>query len=293
MYKFDIARKCGRPPYDAVLMLKVLVLQIFYNLYDDQSEFQIRDRYSFCRFLSLSPDGKVPDTKAIWVFRERFKKLELFDKFFTELLAQIDAAGFTACKGQIADAAFIPTPKERDSREENARIQAGEIPEDRSESRRRQKDVDARWTQKHGNSHDAYKNHIRVDNPHKVIHHYAVTSTEVHDSQVFEQLLDESSTSAVVWAESAYRDKAREQVLAHANFRSRIYRETTRGRPLSKRAQKAHRKPSKVRSQVENVFAQQVDRLIRTMSQARAAVKIGFVNLLYNMCRYAWLAATG
>ena len=43
----------GRPPYDSVLMFKILVLQALYNLSDDQIEFQIRDRLSFMRFLGL------------------------------------------------------------------------------------------------------------------------------------------------------------------------------------------------------------------------------------------------
>ena len=43
--------KGGRPPYDAVLMVKVLVLQTLYTLSDDQAEYQIRDRLSFMRFL--------------------------------------------------------------------------------------------------------------------------------------------------------------------------------------------------------------------------------------------------
>jgi hypothetical protein len=42
--------KGGRPPYDTVMMFKVLVLQALYSLSDDQAEFQIQDRLSFMRF---------------------------------------------------------------------------------------------------------------------------------------------------------------------------------------------------------------------------------------------------
>ena len=51
----------GRKPYDSVFMFKILVLQSLYNLSDDQTEFQIRDRLSFMRFLGLDFEGKVPD----------------------------------------------------------------------------------------------------------------------------------------------------------------------------------------------------------------------------------------
>src|SRR3990167_9706629 len=53
--------KGGRPPYDPVLMFKVLVLQALYNLSDDQAEFQIRDRLSFMRFLGLNPNAPSPE----------------------------------------------------------------------------------------------------------------------------------------------------------------------------------------------------------------------------------------
>jgi hypothetical protein len=52
--------KGGRPPYDAVLMFKVLVLQTLYTLSDDAAEFQLRDRLSFMRFLGLGLQGPVP-----------------------------------------------------------------------------------------------------------------------------------------------------------------------------------------------------------------------------------------
>ncbi len=61
--------KGGRPPYDAVLMFKVLVLQVLYGLSDDQAEFQVLDRRSFGRFLGLDDGDRVPDAKTIWLFR--------------------------------------------------------------------------------------------------------------------------------------------------------------------------------------------------------------------------------
>jgi transposase, IS5 family len=51
-------------------MFKVLVLQALYNLSDDQTEYQIKDRLSFRRFLNLGMNEPVPDAKTIWLFRE-------------------------------------------------------------------------------------------------------------------------------------------------------------------------------------------------------------------------------
>ena len=291
VYKKRTPGKGGRPPYDAVLMFKVMVLQHFYNLSDEQAEFQIRDRHSFCRFLGLSQEARVPDAKTIWLFRERLKEHGLVEDLFQEVLSQIDAAGFVARCGQMVDATVVSAPKQRNSRTENATIKAGETPSDWSKAKLRQKDRDARWTRKRGDTYYGYKSHISVDCKHKVIRRQAVTSAETHDSQVFEELLDANNSSRDVWADSAYRSKQREAWLDAADYRSHIHRKGTRGKPLNAREKEANRKRSKVRARVEHVFAQQSNRLVRTIGQARAEVKIGLMNMVYNMRRLAWLAA--
>ena len=66
----------GRPPYNPVMMFKILVLQALYDLSDDQAEFQIQDRLSFMRFLGLGLGDKVPDAKTIWLFREHLSQAD-------------------------------------------------------------------------------------------------------------------------------------------------------------------------------------------------------------------------
>lgn len=61
--------KGGRPPFDPVMMFKILVLQALYSLSDQAAEFQIKDRLSFQRFLGRSLDGRVPDATTVWLFR--------------------------------------------------------------------------------------------------------------------------------------------------------------------------------------------------------------------------------
>jgi DNA-binding MarR family transcriptional regulator len=60
----------GRKPYDAILKFKILVLQSLHNLSDEQTEYLIRDRMSFMRFLDLGLEDPVPDATTIWLFRE-------------------------------------------------------------------------------------------------------------------------------------------------------------------------------------------------------------------------------
>ena len=61
--------KGGRPPFDPVFMLKVLVLQKYHYLSNEQSELQIGDRFSFLQFLGLQPGNSVPDEKTILDFK--------------------------------------------------------------------------------------------------------------------------------------------------------------------------------------------------------------------------------
>ena len=68
--KHSDGAKGGRPPYDPVMMFRIMVLQALYSLSDDQAEFQIQDRLSFMRFLGLGLGDRVPDAKTIWLFRE-------------------------------------------------------------------------------------------------------------------------------------------------------------------------------------------------------------------------------
>ncbi len=94
----------------------------------------------------------MSDAKTVWVYREHLKEWDLVDKLFSELLIQIDATGFSARKGQIVDAAIVPVPRQRNTREENRQIKAGDSPEAWSDNKRRQKNVEAHW------NHEAWQN---------------------------------------------------------------------------------------------------------------------------------------
>ena len=85
------SNKGGRPPFDQVMMFKILVLERLYNLSDDQAEFQINDRRSFMRFLRLESYDSVPDAKTIWKFRDDLSKTDAIEEcfhLFNELLAK-------------------------------------------------------------------------------------------------------------------------------------------------------------------------------------------------------------
>ncbi|CCT58821.1 transposase [Acetobacter pasteurianus 386B] len=68
--------KGSRSSFDLALMFKILVIQTLHNLSDERTEYLINDRLSFMRFLSLGLSDRIPDTKMVWLFRERLTQLE-------------------------------------------------------------------------------------------------------------------------------------------------------------------------------------------------------------------------
>jgi IS5 family transposase len=138
----------GRPPFDPVMMFKILVIQAANNLSDERAEFLINDRLSFMRFLGLSLSDRVPDARTIWLFREKLAKAGAVRALFDRFDAALRAAGYIAMSGQIVDASLIAAPKQRNTREENQTLKDGRVPQEwaKKPAKLRHKDRDARWT---------------------------------------------------------------------------------------------------------------------------------------------------
>jgi transposase, IS5 family len=307
--------KGGRPPFDPVLMFKILVLQALYSLSDEAAEFQIKDRLSFQRFLSLGLDGAVPDATTVWLFREKLVKAKAIDKLFARFDAALTDRGYLAMGGQILDATIVPAPKQRNTDAEKAAIKEGRVPADWKPAKAAQKDRDARWTVKYskakakegaasGSSQKArgavdlaipmfgYKNHIGIDQRHGLIRTWVTSAANAHDGARLPELVTPKNTGSGVWADTAYRSKKNEAFLAKRMFTSHIHQKKPPKKPMPEHTARANAKRSKVRSAVEHVFAGQKHRMglfIRTIGMARARIKIGMANLAYNFQRLVWL----
>lgn len=287
--------RAGRKPIDAIVMFRMLVLQALHNLSDEQAEFQVRDRLSFTRFLRLGMEYAIPDATTLWLFREKLAKAGLIEKLFERFDRHLAAKGYIARGGQIIDATIVPVPKQRNSRDDNDTVKAGETPAEweKKPAKLRQKDRDARWTKRHDRSFFGYKNHVNADAKYKLIRRYEVTDAAVHDSQALDALLSKGNTSADVFGDSAYRSAETETKLKAQGYRSRIHARATRGRPLSNAKQEANRKKSRLRARVEHVFGTQETspggRMVRTIGIVRARAKIGLQNLVYNIRRLVTL----
>lgn len=280
----------GRPPYDYVMMFKILILQRLYNLSDAQTQFQIMDRLSFMRFLDLELQDQVPDEKTIWLFRETLTKSGKIEVLFEKFGSTLYDKGVIANSGKIVDASFVEAPKQRNTKEENEEIKEGKTPSEWGKNKKRQKDVDARWVTKTGQRHYGYKNHIKVDRKSKLIEKYCVTSASVHDSQLIEKLITENDSHHEMYADSAYSGQTIKAILEENNIKNRIHEKGYRNKSLNKQQQERNRRKSKIRCRVEHVFGCIKNSLkgsiIRTIGIIRANAVIGLTNLTYNMIRY-------
>jgi IS5 family transposase len=285
----------GRPPWDYVLMFKILLLQQWYSIADDLTEFLINDRLSFQRFLGLSLGSKVPDAKTIWLFRENLTKAgadrELFDLF----AQQMEAVGVITRKGSLVDATFVDAPKQRNTRDENQKIKDGDGSGlwEGQENKRRQKDTDARWTKKNNETHYGYKDHVKVDKDSKLIVDYSVTDAAVHDSKEVVGLVDERDE--VLYGDSAYAgdEIAKELLKKNPGIKLMINEKGYRNRQLTDEQKANNCEKSRVRVRVEHVFGHMTNTykgiFVRAVGIARAQCQIGLKNLAYNLQRYECL----
>jgi IS5 family transposase len=285
----------GRPPYDVILMLKILILQQMYALSDDQMEFQIRDRYSFQRFLNVSIHDNIPDAKTIWLFREQLTEKQLDKVLFTKFEEFLVAQGFAAKQGAIIDAQIVEAPRQRNTKEENKEIKSGQIPADwkAKPAKLAQKDTDARWLKKNGQTYFGYKNHAVVDVRYKIIRDFTVTDASTHDSIPAPELLRRLKEGEKVYADSAYVGPEIERAIDERKLQSFICEKGYRNRPLTAKQKRRNRSKSRIRARIEHVFGrctQMAMDFIRCIGNVRARARIGLSNLAYNMDRYVYLA---
>lgn len=79
---------------------------------------------------------------------------------------QLAAAGCIVRNGQLIDASIVRAPMQHFTSADKELVDRGEVPPDCSAAKRAQKDLDARWTKKHGKSYHDYRPHVSDDMRH-------------------------------------------------------------------------------------------------------------------------------
>lgn len=294
----------GRPSWDRLLMFKILVLQLVRGLSDEKLEFELIDSASAQRFAGLSPHDPVPDSRTVWLFRDKLAKSRmpgdgdeegvdgvsaLFDLFRRELAAK----GLLCREGRTVDAMIVEVPRQRNPQEENKQIKEGEVPTAWKTKPRKlaQKDLDARWMVKRGRNHYGYKNSIVGGNTDGFIHGYVVSPANAHDSKIVpECFFEPAGEDSTNHGDSAYCNKTIAGRLEEAGIRNRIHVQRLAGKELTEEQKQSNREKSKVRARIEHRFGRMKTCLkglsLRGIGLVRNRAVIGMLNLVYNMMEY-------
>jgi len=257
------AEKGGRPPYDPVFMIKLLLLQQWHGLSDPQLEREVYDRLSFRHFLGYP--SKIPDSSTVWLFRERLLATGKDELIWAELQRQIDQQGLTIKRGVIQDATFITSDP-------------GHTPDTkpRGDQARTRRSRDGTWAKKGEKSYFGYTHHILMDKEHQLIRRIETTTASVHDSKV-----DLSQKG-----ETVYRDKGYFGVKPHASMDKTMHR-AVRGKNLSIKEKRRNRAIGRTRSLVERPFAviKKVCKAGQTMVTTcpRVHIKCMFSSFVFNL----------
>ena len=289
----------GRKAWDYVLMFKILLLQAWYAIADDKTEYMINDRLSFQRFLGLSLGDKVPDAKTIWLFRENLNNSGADKELFELFREQLETHGVITHKGSLVDATFVDVPRQRNTREENKTIKEGKTPEEwktpEKAHKLAQKDTEARWTKKNKETHYGYKNHVKVDKDSKMVVEFTVTNAAVHDSRCIVEVIDEKDKE--VYADSAYVGEELHKRIQEKNpeVKLQIHEKGYKNKPLTEEQKASNNEKSKTRVRVEHVFGHMTNAMggifIRCIGIRRAKCAIALKNLACNLSRYTYLAS--
>lgn len=255
----------GRPSHPPLVLFKMLLLAQWFALSDPQCEAQCRDRLSFRRFLNLSLSDGIPDETVLVRFRQRLLGRGVMEQLFTRLTEQLQSKGLLIKQGTLIDASIVESARRAPPKDGGGGSADGE----------------AGYAIKRDCVTHGYKAHIAVDQGSDMVRKVIATSGQVHDSQVLEQLL-EGATARAIYADKAYDDRARREKLKRRGIAARILYKAKRNAPLSGMQKALNRRWSKVRANVERIFADWKER--RTMARCR------YLGLAKNQLHFSLLA---
>lgn len=261
----------GRPPHAPLLMFKLSLLQMFYNLSDPEVETQAADRLSFRKFLGLSLADKVPDETALVRFRQKLAAAQLDGQLFGLVNRQLAQRGFIVKKATLIDATLVRAATGNKAPEAKAI------------------DADASYTRKGGKYTYGYKVHLAVDAHHGLIRQVALSTAKAHDSQCMDALIP--NDDSLVMADKAYDSLERRATLG---LRCGIMRKACRYHQLSAAEHRLNKVIKPVRAGIEKIFGYWKQWLGYTRVRYRGLranlLELRLRSLAYNLLRVANLS---
>ena len=272
----------GAKAYPAIQMFKILLLQQWYDMSDQDAESAMFDRISFIRFVGLSLEGSVPDHTTICRFRNLLIGKKLLQPLLDEVNRQMEKQGKLVKKGVAVDASIISSaarPRKLVEietvvcdREEGKPAPAESTPvAEPKVSVSYSHDSDAAWTKKGKTFHYGYKAHVSVDVDTGIILASHATPANHSDTGELEALVKASGLPAKsrVYADKGYTSAGNREVLKQNKCKDGIMNRAYRNKPLTERERKRNKLISRRRYVVERVFG--------TLKQRYAMVRASYL----------------
>jgi len=260
----------GRPPRGIEVMLRMYLVQSWFNLSDAMVEDAIYDSYAIRSFMGLNfHDEQAPDATTLLKFRRLLEEQELGKKMFEAIGQLLESKGCMMRGGTIVDATIIQAP----SSTKNA---SGE------------RDEEMHQTKKGNQWYFGMKAHIGVDAGSGYTHTLTVTPANAHDITQASELIREDDET--VYGDAGFIGIEKRPEILSDDKKSRIdYRINRRPGTLNRKYQGyalemervEERRKSSVRSKVEHPF-----RIVKVLFGYRKTVYRGLsknLNRLYTL----------
>lgn len=235
------SKRAGRKSYPPLVMFKCLLIQHWYSLSDYELEKNIDDRLSFRRFIGIGYSESVPDHSSFCNFRNALQEMNLYETLFIQFNRQLEKKGIIMKQGTMIDASMVEADAKKPSQNKDG------------SSGRAESDTDARWGAKGRKKYFGYKMHVGVDMHSLCIRSFDMTAANVHDHNVFSDLI--TKDEKWVFADKAYESRKHAAFLSEHNINNGLmFRPHAGRRTLSKEQTDFNAEVSKVRSPMEGVF---------------------------------------
>jgi IS5 family transposase len=234
--------KRGRPTRGIMTMLRMYLLQIWFNLSDEGVEDAIYDSYAFRKFMGINfMDEQAPDATTLLKFRHMMEKSGIGEQLFRAINYVIEQSGYMMRGGTIVDATIINASPSTKNKE-------------------KARDPEMHQTKKGNEWHFGMKTHIGVDAGSGLVHSMTVTPANQHDITEASKLIRDDDE--VVYGDSGYLGIEKREEIKSDNHLSGIeYRINRRPGSLPKVSDNAfdwdrfiENRKSSVRCKVEHAF---------------------------------------
>ena len=177
--------KRGRKPVPIETMLRMYLLQVWFNLSDEAVEDAVNDSYAMRQFMHLDfTTRQVPDATTLLHFRHLLEKHQLGKAMFDAINRVFEANGWVMRGGTVVDATIIAAPASTKNAD-GAR------------------DAEMHQTAKGNQWFFGMKAHIGVDAGTGYVHTVTATAANVSDVLQTHNLI--RADDEVVYADSGYR----------------------------------------------------------------------------------------